>query len=149
MNLGSVSVCDFSVSARMRGGAKNRQEMNQHFVASRLGLEPWVSCVRREALLCLVMTLLYTLSHTENDRDVNAYSRQRPLLSHAKKEWCIRMRLAACILRRTQWRHGRSWVETKYSYSRSILRSPYVFDWLHHQKLTKHALTDRLFVGFF
>ena len=70
----------------------------------------------------------YTLSHPENNRDVSAYSRQRRLSSRAqlvcfltrsKRNTGIdasRMRLAACILRRAQWRHGCSRDETKYSW---------------------------------
>ena len=69
---------------------------------------------------------LYPLSHLRNDHDVSAYSRGRRLLSRvqlvcfltrSKRNTGIdtyRMRLAACILERAQWRQSRSRDDTKY-----------------------------------
>ena len=64
----------------------------------------------------------------ENGRDVSAYSRRRCLLWRAQlaclvtrskrntRIYAKRMRLAACVLSCAQWRHGRSWDETKYTH---------------------------------
>ena len=59
-------------------------------------------------------SVFYTLSHLKNESDVSleytlVIARATCVCFHA---W--RMRLAACILGRDQWRHGRSRDETKY-----------------------------------
>ena len=73
----------------------------------------WRKTQLKMCILCL---------HLENDRDVSAYSGGRRLLSRAQLVFFFftrskrntgigaqRMRLAACIFGRAQWRHTRFW----------------------------------------
>ena len=118
-------------------------------------------------------TKTYTLSHLENDRDVSAcYGIRRFLLRRLLRNVCFhtrlqrnlgidaqRMRFTAFILRRTEWHHGRSRDETKYTlhgmtryYYQSLAGTDYwplPMLWMNTKKLIKLILTTRLLLQYF